>query len=101
MRETYFGPLIKEVEARIIDQQKQRWNRDLFENHLMGYTMKTDRYRLVVWKDRRRPDTEPIFVELYDHQNDPAETVNIADNKPALVSKLLAQFEAGWKAVLP
>jgi len=101
MRETYFGPLIKEVEARIIAQQKQRWDRDLFENHLMGYAMRTDRYRLVVWKDRRRPEDKPIFVELYDHKTDPTETVNIAQNKPSVVSKLLARFDAGWKANLP
>ena len=101
MRETYFGPLIKEVEARIIAQQKQRWDRDLFENHLMGYAMRTDRYRLVVWKDRRRPADKPIFVELYDHKTDPSETLNIAEGKPALVSKLMAQFDAGWKGSLP
>lgn len=34
----------------------------------MGYTMRTDRYRLVVWKDTSHPDAEPILVELYDHQ---------------------------------
>jgi iduronate 2-sulfatase len=101
MRETYFGPLIKQVEARIIAQQGQRWDRDLFENHLMGYTMRTDRYRLVAWKDRRHPDAEPIFVELYDHRTDPAETNNIAAGQPALVSRLLAQFDAGWKGSLP
>jgi arylsulfatase A-like enzyme len=101
MRETYFGPLIKQVETRIIAQQKQRWDRDLFENHLMGYAMRTDGYRLVVWKDRRRPVDKPIFVELYDHRADPTETVNIAEKEQALVSRLLAQFDAGWKGSLP
>ncbi|MCP4263168.1 MAG: sulfatase [Planctomycetes bacterium] len=101
MRETYFGPLIKEVEARIIAQQRQRWDRDLFENHLMGYTMRTDRYRLVVWKDRRHLQDKPIFVELYDHKKDPAETLNIAEKKPVLVSRLLAKFDAGWKGSQP
>jgi iduronate 2-sulfatase len=101
MRETYFGPLIKEVEARIIAQQKRRWDRDLFENHLMGYAMQTDRYRLVVWKDRRHPHDKPVFVELYDHKTDPAETINIAEREPVLVVRLLAQFDAGWKAGLP
>ena len=37
MRETFFGPLIEEVEGRIIEQQGDLWDRDLFENHLMGY----------------------------------------------------------------
>ena len=100
MRETYFGPLIEEVEARIIAQQKQRWDRDLFENHLMGYAMRTNRYRLVVWKDRRHPSAPPVFTELYDHETDPTETINIAARKPALVARLLAQFDAGWKAAI-
>ncbi|MHC4299454.1 MAG: sulfatase [Planctomycetota bacterium] len=101
MRETYFGPLIREVEERIIAQQQQRWDRNLFENHLMGYTMRTDRHRLVVWKYRRHPQDKPIFTELYDHRKDPEETVNIAERKPALVSRLMAQLEAGWKGSLP
>jgi len=100
MRETFFGPLIKEVETRIIDQQKEKWDRDLFENHLMGYAMRTDRYRLVIWKDTRCADAAPVFVELYDHENDPTETVNIADGDPERVMKLLAQFNAGWKGSL-
>jgi len=101
MRETYFGPLIEDVEARIMAQQKERWDRDLFENHLMGYTMRTDRYRFVVWKDRRQPDAPPVFVELYDHQKDPTETVNMAEDKPALVTRLLSRFDRGWKGCLP
>ena len=101
MRETWFGPLITEVEARIITQQKENWDRDLFENRLMGYTMRTDRYRLVVWKDTSHLDAEPIFVELYDHQEDPAETVNIAEKQPKAVADLLDQFANGWQGVLP
>ena len=100
MRETWFGPLITEVEARIQAQQREKWNRDLFENRLMGYAMRTDRYRLVVWKDTARPDAEPIFVELFDHREDPAETVNVASQRPEVVTKLLAQFHVGWKGSL-
>lgn len=101
MRETWFGPLIEQVEQRIIAQQGDRWNRELFENHLMGYTMRTDRYRLVVWRDRRQSNGEPIFVELYDHENDPAERTNIADRNPDRVRELMAQFNSGWKGSLP
>ncbi|QDU39506.1 Arylsulfatase [Maioricimonas rarisocia] len=100
MRETWFGPLIQEVEQRILRQQGETWDRDLFEQHLMGYTMRTDRYRLVVWKDRRTPDAEPIYVELFDHQNDPHETRNVAASRPELVKELIRQFDAGWKAAL-
>lgn len=42
MRETWFGPLIEEVEQRIIQQQGEKWDRELFEQHMMGYTMRTD-----------------------------------------------------------
>ena len=100
MRETWFGPLINEVEQRIINQQGDKWNREYFEQHLMGYTMRTDRYRLVVWSDIRDRDAEPVFVELFDHQNDPSETANIAGENSKLVSTLTRQLKAGWKAAL-
>lgn len=100
MRETWFGPLINDVEQRIIDQQGEKWNRELFEKHLMGYTMRTDRYRLVVWRDHRNPGAAPIFVELFDHQADPQETRNIAADNAELVNRLTAQLNAGWKDAL-
>jgi len=67
----------------------------------MGYAMRTDRYRLVVWKDRRFKDGEPLYLELYDHEADPMETINIAPDAPELVEELMQQFEAGWKGNLP
>ena len=101
MRETYFGPLIKEVEEKIKMQQKEKWNRDLFENNLMGYAMRTDKYRFIVWKDRGDLEKEPLFIELYDHVNDPRETNNIANRNPELVAELMTQFNKGWKGNLP
>lgn len=98
MRETWFGPLIEEVEQRIIQQQGERWDREFFEQHLMGYTMRTDTHRLVVWRDHRDSQAEPIFVELFDHQTDPRETINIAAQHPQLVEQLTAQMRAGWRA---
>ncbi len=100
MRETYFGPLIKEVETKIINQQKDKWDRDLFEKRLMGYTMKTDRYRLIVWKDTANLQLSPIFTELYDHKKDPAETINIANKNPKVLKKLLKMMDAGWRGNL-
>ena len=100
MRETFFGDLIEEVEARIKKQQGETWDRELYENHLMGYTMRTEHHRLVLWKDTGAPDAEPIFTELYDYNTDPMETRNIADEHPELVAKLTAQFDAGWENAL-
>ena len=95
-RTSFFAPLIEKIEARIKAQMGDKWNRNTFENFVMGYAMRTDRYRLVVWKDRRRPNEEPLFVELYDHKMDPDETVNIAGKNQAIVDKLMMTFNGGW-----
>ena len=100
-RETFFGPLIEKVEARIIVQQGDKWDRDLFENRLMGYAMRTDRYRFVIWKDYTDPIAAPLFLELYDHEKDPTETKNIAAQHPDITRNLLAQFNTGWQGNLP
>ena len=67
----------------------------------MGYAMRTQNYRFIVWKDRTQPEKEPVFVELYDHKTDPLETINIVDKNPKLVTQLMIQFEKGWKGNLP
>jgi iduronate 2-sulfatase len=93
MRETFFGPLIKEVEAGIIKQMGEKWDRDLFENHLMGYSLRTERYRLIEWRDYRDLSKPAIFTELYDHKKDSAETVNVAAKRPKVVKKLNAKLD--------
>jgi iduronate 2-sulfatase len=97
MRQTFFGPLITSVEKKIIEQQGANWNRDLFENHLMGYSMRTDRYRFVSWQDHRNPKAPPLFVELFDHHSDPNETINIAKANPERVAKLSKQLQSFFK----
>ena len=55
--------------------QFQRRNGDV---PLMGYSMRTDRYRYIEWQDRR--SREVVATELYDHDIDPQENENVADN---------------------
>jgi len=43
---------------------------------LMGYSIRDDRWRLTLWRDRK--DNSIHATELYDEANDPRETVNIA-----------------------
>lgn len=65
---------------------------------LMGYSMRTDRYRLTRWVHRDEP-SKVDAVELYDHQTDPQENTNIA-GVPAnakLVAELTRQWEKGWR----
>lgn len=56
----------------------------------MGYSLRTDRYRLTLWMQddwrstQKFDDSLVEAVELYDYQNDPLETVShktIADIK--------------------
>jgi arylsulfatase A-like enzyme len=93
----------------LLDDPGRAWKTAAFSQYprshegraLMGYAMKTDRYRLVEWRDRRTG--EPFNHELYDHQTDPAENQNIAgraENKE-LLEKLAAQLTAGWKEAKP
>ena len=94
MRQTYFGPIITNVEAKLKIEFGDRYNADLFSNDLTGYTMRTDRYRLTLWLDDRDLTAPPLAVELYDHMKDPHETVNVAD-RPAnavLVKTLTARL---------
>lgn len=66
----------------------------------MGYSMRTDRYRYTEWRAKKG---EFVERELYDHQTDPKENVNIA-NRPEhadRIRQLAAQLEAGWQAARP
>ncbi|MES3019872.1 MAG: sulfatase [Bacteroidota bacterium] len=68
---------------------------------LMGYAMRTDRYRYVEWRDFKTAEVKA--VELYDRQLDPAEVNNIADlpSNIALVKELKQMLNDGWQKTLP
>jgi iduronate 2-sulfatase len=62
---------------------------------MMGYSMRTDRYRYTEWIDRH--NGEVVARELYDHELDPAENVSIAgkpEHEPLLES-LSKQLDGG------
>lgn len=100
MRETFFGPLITAAEAQLAREHGSRYDRKTFEDHLKGYSLRTDRHRCTLWVDRRTPDRAPLAVELYDHTTDPRETQNIAA-QPAqqeLLAELIARVRPQWPA---
>ena len=69
---------------------------------LMGYAMRTERYRFVVWV--ARTDHSKIdAMELYDHNLDPQENTNIAKapGNNELVDRLLTQWRKGWQGAKP
>jgi arylsulfatase A-like enzyme len=94
----------------LLDDPEKPWKRAAFsqyprktpDGNLMGYSMRTDRYRFTAWTDR--DDSSRILAtELYDHAVDPQENVNIAP-KPesqSLVKELQSQWRQGWQNAVP
>lgn len=94
----------------LIEDPDRAWKQAAFSQYprrgdgrdLMGYSMRTERYRFTAWADRL--DHSKIeALELYDHETDPQENTNVA-NRPenaALVARLAAQLRAGWRAAGP
>ena len=86
----------------VLENPDLKWKAAAFSQYprktLMGYSMRTDRYRFTVWVDRK--DHSKIdAIELYDHQTDPQENTNIAKaaaNKD-LVNSLMEQWRKGWQ----
>ncbi|MFT5467316.1 MAG: iduronate 2-sulfatase [Verrucomicrobiales bacterium] len=79
-----------EVKDAAFSQFRRRSGAD----DLMGYAMRTDRYRYVEWIDRET--RKPIAHELYDHETDPSEAKNIAADHQQLLTVLSSQL---WKTL--
>jgi arylsulfatase A-like enzyme len=62
-----------------------------------GHALRTDRYRLVRWVSA---SGEVGLIELYDHQNDPGENVNIADEHPGTVEQLTRELQSKMDQVV-
>jgi arylsulfatase A-like enzyme len=94
---------------RLLDDPKLRWKTAAFSQYprsqggkqVMGYTMRTERYRYTEW--RYRDGGEVIDRELYDYEADPRESVNHARNpeNAELLQRLAKQMQAGWRGALP
>lgn len=66
-----------------------------------GRTIRTDRWRYVEWVVRA--SGAPAGRELYDHERDPGETVNVAaapEHAP-IVAELARRLADGWRGALP
>jgi len=92
----------------LMDDPKTPWKSDAFSQYprgpnRMGYSMRTDRYRYTEWVQKAEGGDTVLARELYDHQDDPGENVNIAgyEENAALVAELSGRLHAGWKEALP
>ena len=58
--------------------RSKKGNRHRKHGDIMGYAVRTKRYRYVEWRDWE--SKRVIATELYDHQSDPLETRNVAND---------------------
>ena len=107
---TSFIPLIQDPDRPWKEAVFSQYPRlDTAADTYMGYTMRTDKYRYTEWVLYNRATFKPTWLqfragpELYDHQNDPEENINVArhpayKNIAETLSKMLRQ---GWRAFIP
>ncbi|HEY6167720.1 MAG TPA: sulfatase [Verrucomicrobiae bacterium] len=95
---TSLAPVLRNPSKSVKSAAFSQYPRGVDGKQLMGYTMRTDRYRLTRWV-HKNDHSKVDAVELYDEQTDPQENVNIAnDPKNAeLVAKLTDQWLKGWQ----
>lgn len=102
-------PAVAQVEGTsmvpLLNQPDQPWKTAAFSQYprsdeVMGRSIRTDRYRYVEWI---RPTGEIAARELYDHADDPGESINIANRTEhaATARQLHDQLHAGWRAARP
>jgi len=89
----------------LIENPARSWKTAAFSQYprgkVMGYSMRTERYRYTEWQDRKTK--KPLARELYDHVNDPAENANIAGKARMgdIVERLSLMLNAGYKHARP
>ena len=98
--------------APLLTKPEQAWKSAVFsqfprpwqykgEPEIMGYAIRTDRYRYVEWRNFKTGEVKA--TELYDHQIDADEINNIAGMaaNTALVGELKQQLRDGWQKARP
>ena len=90
--------------APLFSDPSRPWKSAAFSQYprgkVMGYSMRTDRYRYTRWLDRKTK--KAVAVELYDHAKDPGENRNVVKQADAeLLKRLDKQFAAGWRGARP
>jgi arylsulfatase A-like enzyme len=99
---TSFVPLLHAPQRPWKSAAFSQYPRSVRRQRLMGYSMRTDRYRFTQWVDRNNMQ-EVLATELYDHQEDPAENTNLAadGHHDEIVRNLGKKLRAGWREAGP
>ena len=77
-------PVMEDPAAQVKDVAVSQFPRLKGKDSKMGYAYRSDRYRLVLWRDMDANAGDPLgpvaATELYDYEADPLETRNLADD---------------------
>jgi arylsulfatase A-like enzyme len=89
----------------LLDNPQRPWKKAAFSQYprgrVMGYTMRTKRFRYTEWRDRKTGKV--IARELYDHEKDPQENINVVDQPEyeSDIQRLAGMLKRGWRSALP
>ncbi|WDQ14924.1 sulfatase [Rhodopirellula sp. P2] len=82
-------PILRNVDAKVHDGAVNQYYRRHEGQQYMGYSIRTNDYRLVEWRDFSTG--EVTARELYDHRTDDSETESIIDSaEPSVIDELTA-----------
>lgn len=88
----------------LLEDPERSWKRAAFSQYprgkVMGYTMRTNRFRYTEWQDKQTG--EPLARELYDHDRDEQENLNAigSDTYVNAVSELEKLLGEGWQSMV-
>jgi len=77
-------PIIEDPEAKISEYsigERNAWG-------VHGFTIRSEQYRLMIWKDNTTGDT--LEINLFDNNEQPMPYTDIADEKPKIVKQLIS-----------
>jgi iduronate 2-sulfatase len=87
-------PVLRDPGQRLRDHVYHAYPRGRVQGRLrIGRAIRTARYRLVEWRSINGAP-ESADLELYDYEQDPGETANLAQERPDVVARLRAKLAA-------
>ncbi|MFB9053186.1 sulfatase [Formosa undariae] len=104
---TSLKPLLKDTDSKVKDAAYSQFLLGRYgtvkerEEEKMGYTVRTNRYRYVewyTWQADKKEKGELIGRELFDHENDSQENINVVDQaiNKELVVRLSEELKKGF-----